>query len=131
MPAVNSHRKGKDGELECAKRLRELGFGGAKRDGQQGSGDATEHPDVKGIPGLHVETKRVERFGGSDAYAALGQARRDAARDELPVVIHRPSRKPWICIMFIEDWADVIHKAQAYDAAVASGQIREEVGEDD
>lgn len=54
---TNSRRKGASGERELAKKLREYGY--EARRGQQycgSNGDA----DVVGIPGIHIECKRVE-----------------------------------------------------------------------
>ena len=62
---MNSRRKGKEGELELAKKLREYGYG--CRRGQQYSG-ANGDADVIGLPGIHIECKRVERL---DLLAAM------------------------------------------------------------
>ena len=53
---TNSRRKGASGERELAKKLREYGY--EARRGQQycgSNGDA----DVVGIPGIHIECKRL------------------------------------------------------------------------
>ena len=90
---INSKRKGKDGEQEAANVLSEI-FGVSCRRGQQFSG--LEGKDVVGLPGLHVEVKRVEKLC---LYDSLDQATRDAAEGELPIVVHRPSGKPWVAIV--------------------------------
>ena len=54
---MNSNNKGKNGERELATILREYGYD--SRRGQQycgSNGDA----DVVGLPGVHIECKRVE-----------------------------------------------------------------------
>ena len=56
---TNSRRKGTAGEIELAKELRKYGFD--TRRGQQYCG-ANGDADVVGIPGLHIECKRVERL---------------------------------------------------------------------
>jgi Holliday junction resolvase len=96
-------RRGKVGERELAKVLREHGFEEAKR-GQQfrGGGDS---PDVVGIPGVHVECKRVEKF---DPYDWMAQAVRDADEGKTPAVIHRRNHKDWIVILRLEDYAALI-----------------------
>ena len=64
-----SREKGKRGERELAGRLREYGYDA--RRGQQYSG--MDGDDVVGLPGIHIECKRVERL---DLYAAMDQAAR-------------------------------------------------------
>ena len=78
---MNSRNKGKRGELELANLLKEHGFDA--RRGQQYSG-ANGDADVEGMPGIHIECKRVERLNIEDAMA---QSRRDARTDEIPVVM--------------------------------------------
>ena len=62
-----------------------------------------EEPDVTGIPGIHIECKRVERLNIS---TAMAQAVRDSERfgDGLPTVFHRRSREPWLVTMRLSDW---------------------------
>jgi len=55
---MNSKRKGKRGELELAKKLKEYGF--SARRGQQYSGIGGD--DVVGLDGVHIECKRAERL---------------------------------------------------------------------
>ena len=96
--AVNSRRKGKDGELELARILRTWGF--EARRGQQfkGGGDS---PDVMGLPGVHIECKRVQRLVIEDA---MIQSRSDAkGTDDIPVVMHRRDREKWKVTMDLDD----------------------------
>lgn len=86
---MNSREKGAAGERELAGILKKYGYD--CRRGQQYcgiNGDA----DVIGIPGLHIECKRVEKLNIDDA---LEQSIRDAKDGEMPVVMHRKNRKPW------------------------------------
>lgn len=86
---MNSREKGAAGERELAGILKKYGY--YCRRGQQYcgiNGDA----DVIGIPGLHIECKRVEKLNIDDA---LEQSIRDAKDGEMPVVMHRKNRKPW------------------------------------
>lgn len=95
---INSREKGKVGERELAKKLREYGYD--CRRGQQYSG--TEgNADVIGLPGLHLEIKRVERLNISDAMA---QSRRDAKEGEIPVVMHRKNHEDWLVTMPLDDF---------------------------
>lgn len=98
---TNSRRKGKDGELEWAKFLRDHGYDARRGQQYKGGGDS---PDVTGLPGIHQEVKRVEQFS---LYKALDQSKRDAADAEVPIVIHRRNRQPWVVIMDAEDWLEM------------------------
>ena len=95
---MNSRQKGKRGELQLAKKLREYGFD--CRRGQQycgSSGDA----DVVGLPGIHIECKYVEHL---NLYDAMAQSIHDARESELPTVFHRRNNCPWLVTMRLEDW---------------------------
>lgn len=63
-------------------------------------------PDLSGLPGVHIECKRVERLNISQAMA---QAVRDAERfqDGAPAVFHRRNREPWLVTMRLADWLDI------------------------
>ncbi len=89
-------KKGKVGEREVAKALSRL-FGVECRRGQQYSGLGGE--DVVGLSGVHVECKRVEQLS---LYKAIEQATSDAQGDDIPVVIHRRSKKPWVAIVELD-----------------------------
>ena len=97
--AVNSRRKGKEGELELARILRTYGFN--TRRGQQfkGGGDS---PDVMGLPGVHIECKRVQNL---NIEKAMVQSRTDAEEtDDIPVVIHRRDREKWKVTMDLDEF---------------------------
>ena len=95
---INSRRKGKAGELEAAHFLDAL-FNTPVRRGQQYAG-GHDSADVTGIEGLHFEVKRCERLS---LYSAIDQAKEDAGADEVPIVLHRRSRKPWLVILEADD----------------------------
>lgn len=95
---MNSRRKGKNGELEIAKILRSYGYD--TRRGQQYSG-ANGDADVVGVPGVHLEIKRVEKL---NIDTAMEQSIRDALEDETPVVMHRKNGKKWLVTMRLDDW---------------------------
>ena len=99
---MNSRQKGKRGELELAKVLREHGY--ETRRGQQYSGTETS-ADVVGLPGIHLECKRVENL---NVYNALAQAIRDAGESgDLPAVFHRKNNQPWLVTMRLDDWLKI------------------------
>lgn len=67
---MNSNRKGKEGERELANLLKSHGYD--CRRGQQfcgSNGDA----DVVGLPGIHIECKRVEKRKRSASGFQLGK----------------------------------------------------------
>lgn len=118
---INSRRKGKAGELELAMWLREHGFEGKR--GQQYSG-ANGDADVIGIPGVHIECKRVEQI---NINKWLAQAEADAYADSLkqgkqiiPAVFHRQNKSrtkndavarvkgEWKVTLFAEDFIKLI-----------------------
>ena len=100
---INSKNKGRVGEREFAKFLRTHGFSEARR-GQQYSG--IEGEDVIGLPGYHVEVKRVERLNILDA---MNQSIRDAD-NQIPIVAHRKNRTPWLVTMRAEDFLELVRE---------------------
>lgn len=107
MP-INSCVKGKVYERELATQLREHGFADAKR-GQQHKG-GEESPDVCGLPGFHIEAKRVEAL---NLYEAMRQAERDAGLDEVPLVVHRRNGKRSVAILDFEAFLLLVKRALA------------------
>lgn len=95
---MNSRNKGATGERELAKVLR--GYGYNCRRGQQYCG-ANGDADVVGLPGLHIECKRVERLNLDDAMA---QAKADARDEEIPVVMHRKNNGEWRATIPLKDF---------------------------
>ena len=94
-----SQRKGAAGERELAALLSAAGYE-CQRGGSLTFG---EIPDVLGLPGIHVEVKRVEKL---NVLEAMEQAIRDSDRmlDGMPALFHRRNRKPWLVTMRLEDW---------------------------
>lgn len=95
---MNSREKGKRGELELSKLLREHGYD--TRRGQQYCG-ANGDADVVGLPGIHIECKRVERL---NIYDAMKQAKADKRDMEIPIVCHRKNNCGWLVTMEFEDF---------------------------
>ena len=94
-----SQRKGAAGERELAALLSAAGYE-CQRGGSLSFG---EIPDVLGLPGIHIECKRVEKLNVGEA---MEQAIRDSDRmlDGMPALFHRRNRKPWLVTMRLEDW---------------------------
>lgn len=70
------------------------------------NGDA----DVVGLPGIHIECKRVERL---NLVEAMHQAERDARPGELPAVFHRRNGEPWLVTMPLEKWIEIYREWEA------------------
>ena len=108
--AKMSNTKGKSGELEVAFLLRKYGF--EARRGQQFSGGDGSPDVVHNIPGVHIEVKRAERFS---LYAAMDQASEDTKTcEQIPVVFHRMSRRPWVVVIDAEDFLRILQKLKDY-----------------
>jgi len=98
---MNSRQKGARGERQLAAVLQDYGYD--TRRGQQYCG-ANGDADVVGIPGLHIECKRVERL---NIYDAIAQSERDARRDDIPVVMHRKNNCKWLVTMSLEEFMKI------------------------
>ena len=98
---MNSRTKGAVGERELAKKLREYGYD--CRRGQQYCG-ANGDADVIGLPGIHIECKRVERL---NIDGAMLQAIRDRREGEFPAVFHRKNNGKWMVTMLLDDWQEI------------------------
>lgn len=110
---MNSRNKGKVGERELANKLRTFGYDA--RRGQQYcgiSGDA----DVIGLPGIHIECKRVEKLNIDNA---MEQSVNDAKYGEMPAVFHRKNGKQWLVTMSLLDWMDLY---KAWEREVSDGK---------
>ena len=96
---ISSQRKGADGERELAAVLREYGYD-MERGGSLSFGEV---PDLVGLPGVHIECKRVERL---NVPAAMQQAVKDSQRfrDGMPALFHRRNRQPWLVTIRLEDF---------------------------
>lgn len=99
---MKSQRKGADGERELAELLRTYGYN-IERGGSLSFGAV---PDLVGLPGVHIEVKRVERL---NIWEAMEQAERDAVKfsDGMPVVFHRKNRWPWLVTMRLSDFMKI------------------------
>jgi hypothetical protein len=95
---LKSRNKGKRGEREAAAEIRRLFRTDACRGCQFAGGE--ESPDIRtSIPHVHFEVKRAETVR---LYDALNQAIADAGAN-IPVVLHKQNRHPWIAITRLDD----------------------------
>lgn len=112
----SSQRKGRAGELELARLLQEQGY--PVEPGDAVSFGAT--PDLVGLPGIHIECKRVEKL---NVPQAMEQAVRDAEKfhDGAPALFHRRNRQPWLVTMRLEDWVELYAIACKFRRTGVSG----------
>lgn len=98
----SSQRKGREGERELCSYLQSSGYdvtvGQAMSFGKM--------PDLSGLPGIHIECKRVERLNVQEA---MQQAINDAEKfnDGKPALFHRRNRSEWLVTMRLVDWLNV------------------------
>ena len=94
--AINSKQKGARYERRVAQLLREYGYE-AERGCQHSGGK--DSPDVKhNMVGIHIEAKNQERL---NIWNALEQSRRDAGKDEIPIVVFTRNRaKDYVAMSF-------------------------------
>lgn len=88
---VNGKKKGKNGELEVARFFRAHGYD-ARRSAQFCGNNEEGTADVVGVPGIHIEVKRVERL---NLDAAMDQATRDAGKTTKNIPGGFPSEKQY------------------------------------
>ena len=96
---INSRQKGARAERELASILRAYGY--EARRSVQYCGKTGEAADIVGLPGIHIECKRVERLNINEAMA---QAIRDARPGEVPAVFSRRNSMPWLVTISLEDF---------------------------
>ena len=113
---MNSRSKGKRGELDFAKYLvRQLeghtvnGEQVVARRGQQFRGGQDKPDVITNVP-RHFEVKRTERLR---MYEAVEQAVRDGG--DKAVVAHKANHKPWLCIMMMDQFLELLVKSGEFD----------------
>lgn len=94
----NSRNKGAAGERELASKLRDYGY--KARRGQQYCG-VNGDADVIGLPGIHIECKRVEKL---NLYDAMAQSVHDSKEGEKPAVFHRKNNHEWLVTLRLDDF---------------------------
>ena len=96
-----SREKGKRGERERGSVLCSYGYDTCP--GQQYCGNNGE-ADVIGLPGLHIECKRVEKLNLADA---MSQAIADTRPGEKPCVMHRRNNAPWLVTIRLDEFMEI------------------------
>lgn len=107
--AINGKQKGKRGELELARKLREYGYQDAQRSVQY-CGANSDADIVNALSGIHIECKRVEKL---NIYDAVAQAKHDAKEGSLPAVFHRKNNCKWLVTMEMDSWIDLYREWEA------------------
>ena len=98
---VNSKKKGAAGEREFANYCKAMGFD-VRRTVQYNGKELDSKADVIGIPGIHIEVKRVEAL---NIHKAMDQAIRDSeGHSEIPIVAHRKNGTKWLITMTADHW---------------------------
>ena len=95
---AQSRAKGARGELEACEALARIGLDCRRTVQYSGKGGTADLACDRA--NLHIEVKRTEHFR---LYMALEQALSDRKGEAVPVVMHRPSHKPWVLIMRVDD----------------------------
>ena len=104
---TNSRDKGARGEREFASLCRDQGYNRVRR-GQQFSG--LEGEDCVGLPGIHIEVKRVQAL---NVEKAMAQSRRDGTGEQMPIVAHRKNNCDWLITMSAYDWFEIYREWEA------------------
>lgn len=101
----SQQRKGRGGEIELAGILQDYGY--LVEPGEAVSYGRT--PDLVGLPGVHIECKRVEKLNVSEA---MKQSIRDSEKfkDGVPALFHRKNREKWLVTMRLSDWIELYGK---------------------
>lgn len=110
--AINSKAKGARFERALARKLREYGYGEARRTAQY-CGNTGDASDVVGLPYLHIEAKHVERL---NIYEAMSQAKRDAKAgggSTLPAVFHKKNNHNILVTMELDDFMTIYREFEA------------------
>ena len=118
---MNSRQKGCRGERELSSKLREYGYD--CRRGQQYCG-IQGNADIEGLPGIHIECKRVERLNLEDAMA---QSKRDAREGEIPTVFHRKNNCKWLVTLDLEDFMKLYNEYFVSDYVPMPEVVKNEI----
>ena len=101
---TNSKQKGKRGELEFARFLRQNGIDA--RRGQQYKGTPDSPDVVSDMDDIHWEVKRTEKL---QLYKFLDKAVLDAGMTQTPVIAYRKNKREWVCILDAVDFLRLLH----------------------
>lgn len=100
-----SREKGKRFERDIANFFKQHGV--SARRTAQFCGKTGQAGDVEGVLGVHIECKAVEKLNLEAAYAQSVRDAEAAGKEEIPVVVHKKSRKPAMITMALTDWINM------------------------
>ena len=100
---TNSKEKGKRGEREVARILRDHGYDSHRT--AQYCGNTGDAADVVGIPGFHIEVKRCET---TKIWEWIHQAENDHKADTVPLVVFRRSHEQWQVALSLESFLELL-----------------------
>lgn len=101
-----SRSKGGRGEREAASAW-EAAVGIPVHRSAQYCGRSDESDDVIGHDGVSIEVKRRETMSATELADAVQQCDDDAKEGNVPVVLHRQNRRPWLVTLKLSDLADL------------------------
>lgn len=104
----SSKRKGKIGELEVVNLLKAAGYNAHRS--VQYCGRTGAAADVVGLPGIHIEVKRVEKLNLKKAYEQAVNDSKENSNNVIPAIFHRQSREPWMVTLSLQDFLDLMKK---------------------
>jgi hypothetical protein len=78
-------------------------------------GNTGDAADCIGLPGVHIEVKRVENL---NLRVAMEQATHDATAGMMPIVAHRKNNTGWLVTMRFEDWINIYREWEAGQTGV-------------
>lgn len=94
-----SRTKGKTGELEIVHLVQDAGWKQARRT-HDGREQALRGDIANGPADVHLEVKRTEHC---TVWPWWEQAERDRAATDMPVVVFRRSRSPWLALVEFDE----------------------------
>lgn len=118
MGKINSKAKGKNGELEICRKLREYGYDVRRSVQYNGKSDDGD-PDIVGLEYIRCEIKRVEKLNIDNAIDQCIRDKITSNSDDLPAVFHRKNNRPWLVTMPLESWI------QLYDSYYSDQKLKE------
>ena len=108
---MNSKRKGNAGELELLHILEQNDIDAVRNDQMYIGGK--NNPDISARIAddqFHIEVKRVEKLNLNQA---MQQAISDASETDVPCVVHRSNRNPWLVTLRLSDAIKMINKGHS------------------
>ena len=106
MGGRHSRRKGAQYERDIANLLKKHGYSKAVRSGHRQAQIGDGSGDVSGLPGFHIECKRVKRIGR--IYDWMDQADRTCQSDDVRLVVCRADQRENLVVMRLGDFLEII-----------------------